>query len=460
MAVGDPYNPRMPPPWLGAGDAGAWPRPAQKAPKGGGSGNRLWKNSRWPQAFQREAVALEHGPNGRPRCSARALGKDGGQPPSCERHPCGWTHRATVASLGSGQNHIFRDYEEIVGVSPEKEAWASVGAFQGLRRVPEGLCRRAEAAAWWDLGVHGARARSGGSCFSRFAQGARVSQGRSLSCCRGFAGEEGAGGQTHCMLGSGLRHRVRFRSLSRFPTMSRVQKWGHCLRANSWALLTLVAAQSPPWAVGGPNPPGAAGTDGTGSMETGVQASPRCAGGPGGGGAAGGWGAEAPCARCALPPRCVPLPARPSHARSRRRAPGRSTSQCQPPVSCGGSCRREPERRGGAPHGAFPSAFLPWDACFSSVVFGHQIFLLSACAPFSTFQSHVTVPEELSAHEYPGRRWVLDLRVPGGGSWRTVRGTGAARRFDVLWRLPGGRGFLTLPGIFAETQKDECSGLF
>lgn len=153
----------------------------------------------------------------------------------------------------------------------------------------------------------------------------------------------------------------------------------------------------------------------------------------------------------------------PSASQPRSLPAARARAQRQP-MPAAGQLRGElqagtrAERRG--PHGAFPSAFLPWDACFSSVVFGHQIFLLSACAPFSTFQSHVTVPEELSAHEYPGRRWVLDLRVPGGGSWRTVRGTGAARRFDVLRRLPGGRGFLTLPGVFAETQKDECSGLF
>lgn len=62
----------------------------------------------------------------------------------------------------------------------------------------------------------------------------------------------------------------------------------------------------------------------------------------------------------------------------------------------------DPSGKMGAPHRAFPSAFLPWNACFSSVVLGRQIFLLSACAPLPTFQSRVTVLEELSMREYRG----------------------------------------------------------
>lgn len=271
-----------------------------------------------------------------------------------------------------------------------------MGAFQGLRRVPRGLCRRAGAAAWRDPGVCGG-GRSAGSCFSELAQGARVSQGRRSSCRRGFTGEEGAGGQTHCMLGCGLRHRVRFRSPPRFSTVPPVQKRGHCLRASSWALLTLVAAQSPPWEVGDPNPSGATGseeTGGSGSMETGVQASPHRSGGLGGRGAAGERGTERPGAGrgAASSLRGAPPP---SASQPRSLPVARARAQCPPMPAARlrhrGRCRRgTPVERWGAPHGAFPSAFLPRNACFSSVVLGHQIFLSSACAPLRTFQSRVT----------------------------------------------------------------------
>lgn len=172
--AGDLHGPLTPPPRLGAGDTGAGLCPRterEQALKGDGSGNCLWKNSRVAAGFP----ARGRGPGGRKGPWALLWERTARGLPSCERGPRGWTHRATAASLGSGQNHIFGDNGEIVLIAPEEEARGILGGLPGALPVPRvsagprGSLQKGWAAAWQDPGVHEASTR--GKCAGR-ARGA------------------------------------------------------------------------------------------------------------------------------------------------------------------------------------------------------------------------------------------------------------------------------------------------